>query len=298
MEISRIYWALGIVLAVLSVAWFALPASELQGAMAPTSSASSALLTPSAEKVRPPAAVAGNRETASSNAGTTKWPVNADEVERFSRWYIERGAAGEARLLPDGTMTGNEIFTEYPVMDEAGLATLAKLGDPRAAAELGTRLADRYLENRERRNPEDLARAKQLLSDATMRGFTTSLARLFELQLDIAENAGVQSRPGQPRVDRVALLEAYQYLYLCERRGELSIDAYRAMSNAVGKLSDAEDQEARSRAASLYDAMTEQRLQLGMPRFTDGIPKDIADIVDRLTGHAMSQRSSEAQDGQ
>ncbi len=298
MEASKIYWALGIGLAALGVAWFALPAPKLQGAVAPTSSASSAFWPPRAEGADSSVPVEGTQERSSGSVEARKWPVNAEEIERFTRWYRERGSAAEERLLPDGTMIGSLAFAEYPVMDEAGLAALAKTGDPRAAAELGTRLADRYLENRALRNPEDLARAKQLLLDATMRGFTTSLARLFELQLDIAENAGVQSRPGQSRVDRVALLEAYQYLYLCERRGELSIDAYRAMSNAVGKLSDAEDQEARRRAASLYDSMTEQRLQLGMPRFTDGIPKDIADIVARLTAHAMSQPSSDPQGAQ
>jgi|GEM_PF-1268572 len=209
-------------------------------------------------------------------------PLTPEEVDRLLNWYRERGGTDDGRMLADGSIVGGDAFSGYRTTDDAGLAMFVKQGDPYAAEMLGTRLAERY---RETHQSDDLKEAKRLLLDATTRGFTTSLTKLYELQMDVAENRGVEVRRGAPRIDRQALLEAYQYLYLLERRGDLSIDAHKTTAKAIaqniGNLNADEDALARKRANDLYQSMAEQRQQLGLPPFVDGVPADIQDMVDR-----------------
>lgn len=216
------------------------------------------------------------------------YPLTQEEVDRLASWYRERGATDDFRKLADGSIVGGDAFSGYRATDDAGLAMFAKQGDPYAAQMLGERLAERY---RETHQSDDLKEAKRLLLEATTRGFTTSLAKLFELQMDVAENVGIEVGRGVPRIDRQALLEAYQYLYVLEQRGDLSIDAHKTTANAIaqniGNLNTDEDALAHKRANELYQSMAEQRQHLGLPPFVDGVPADIQDIVDRAMAYTM-----------
>lgn len=215
-------------------------------------------------------------------------PLTQEEVDRLASWYRERGATDDFRKLADGSIVGGDAFSGYRATDNAGLGMFAKQGDPYAAQMLGERLAERY---RETHQSDDLKEAKRLLLEASTHGFTTSLAKLFELQMDVAENVGVEVGRGVPRIDKEALLEAYQYLYVLERRGDLSIDAYKTTADAIaqniGNLNADENALARKRANELYQSMAEQRQLLGLPPFVDGVPADIQDIVDRAMIHTM-----------
>ena len=211
-------------------------------------------------------------------------PLSPEEVDRISSWYRDRGVMEDVRKLADGSFVGGDAFSSYRNTDDAGLAAFAKGGDPYAAQMLGERLSKRYLE---KHNKDDLQEAKRWLLEATMRGFTTSLAEVYKLQLSVAQSHGIELHKNAPAVDNKALLEAYEYLYLLERRGDLSIDAYKTMAQTTRRLNADEDLQVRNRANELYESMSEQRQQLGLQPFVDGVPDDIRNMMERAMAYTM-----------
>jgi hypothetical protein len=232
----------------------------------------------------PPVSPAEPAPSPSASQENKKHPLTPEEVDRISSWYRDRGVMEDVRKLADGTFVGGDAFSGYRTTDDAGLAAFAKQGDPFAAQMLGERLSERYLETHQK---DDLQEAKRWLLEATMRGFTTSLAKLYDLQLSVAQSRGVESHKDAPAVDKQALLEAYQYLYLLERRGDLSIDAYRTMAQATGKLNADEDLQVRNLANELYQSMSAQRQRLGLQPFVDGVPDDIRTMMERAMAYTM-----------
>lgn len=238
-----------------------------------------------------------------------KNPLTPEEVNRLVSWYKERGGTDDGRMLADGSVVGGDAFSSYRTASDADLAIFAK-NDPYAAEILGTRLAERY---RETHQNDDLKEAKHLLLEATTCGFTTSLEKLLDLQVDVVESRGVEVPKGVSRTNKQALLEAYQYLYLLERRGSPGIDAHKVtvkaadqnlylfehrgepglnivkvMAQDLRSFTADEDALARQRADELYQAMAEQRQQLGLPPFDDGVPADIQDIFDRAMAYTVA----------
>ncbi len=212
-------------------------------------------------------------------------PLNGAEVERLYRWARERGGTGDGRMNADGTVSGANAFTGYESADNAALSALSKQGDARASAILGERLANQFMASR---NSDDFKQAKDLLLDATMRGFTTSLGKLIEMQAWLAEGSGLQSRVDRPRVDRDALIQTYAYLHLLEKRGDLSTEAYQIQVKHIGELSTQESAQARQAADQIYATLSQQRQKLGLPPFQDGIPPEIQSLIERAAATPTS----------
>lgn len=212
-------------------------------------------------------------------------PLNETEVAQLYRWARERGGTGDGRMNPDGTVSGANAFTGYESADNAALSALSKQGDARAAAILGERLANQFMASR---GLDDFKQAKDLLLDATMRGFTTSLGKLIEMQAWVAEGSGLQSRVDRPRVDRDALIQTYAYLHLLEKRGDLSTEAYQIQVRHIGELSTQESAQARQAADQIYATLSQQRQKLGLPPFQDGIPPEIQSLIERAAATPTS----------
>lgn len=212
-------------------------------------------------------------------------PLNEAEVAQLYRWARERGGTGDGRMNPDGTVSGANAFTGYESADNAALSALSKQGDARAAAILGERLANQFMASR---GLDDFNQAKDLLLDATMRGFTTSLGKLIEMQAWVAEGSGLQSRVDRPRVDRDALIQTYAYLHLLEKRGDLSTEAYQIQVRHIGELSTQESAQARQAADQIYATLSQQRQKLGLPPFQDGIPPEIQSLIERAAATPTS----------
>ena len=253
-----------------------LPAGRCPAPVLPETAPSDSVLEPSAF-VQARSLPAKGDETFDSS-GSPKLLTLA-EARRLGSWMREQGYLFH---IVEGDASGIPSASGYEAMQDDALRQVAASGDRTAAFTLGQRLFDRYQEAKRPKPKSDWDEAMQLLTQASVMGYTASLELLVQMVQQEARMS-IGQRRDDPGISIELLSKAYAYTYLLQKRGDLTDGLYLQVVRQTKELSPEQDVAARHEADLIHAKWNASRVAMGMTLFEDGVPEDIMRLSNRVT---------------
>ena len=200
----------------------------------------------------PPASQIDKPTTAS--AGRDENGLTKEDALEFSEWQYKHGYQ---RLDEQGDLVLSD-YEEYP---EAALIKLAAQGDPEAMILLARKNLYQH---------RNYAAAEQYFADASIHGYTNSLAELANLKFlhtrrylgeDNLEQAVAQAEEGFAWLE-VGLMRGDKIIQLSKSTYESQYPQDKAARDRID-----------ARAKAIYEQLNQQRIQYGLGEFDNSYPK-------------------------
>ncbi|MFZ5841850.1 MAG: hypothetical protein ACOY3E_03035 [Pseudomonadota bacterium] len=144
-------------------------------------------------------------------------------------------------------------YDSYPVKT---LQQIADLGDRNAQLLFAQKMME----------AGNVEAAKPYLIQASVRGFTKSVIDLAQIHMDIGSQTDINGA-------KESMIEAYAWLVVASRRGDLNGDLLRqGIQRGPFKLDNADVQRAEEVARGKYDSLLAERRRIGLPDFDNAAP--------------------------
>lgn len=199
--------------------------------------------------------------SAAANPLTLKELVLPEEATVWNEWGEERG------YDLDGSLTRS-----YDSLSDEALLALANQNDPKAHLVLANRIV--AAQSGLNVSHEALAKAEEHLYDASVLGYTSTLATISELRL----RGAFQNHKQQ----KIILAEAYKFLYVGVKRGDPNSATTLEVMKKISPISDKETATIISSADVVYDDLSEKRKALGLPPFDNNVPPEVESVIKRV----------------